>query len=173
MVVPKAGTWEAAILPEDAVRLGNRQALWERAIAMTTQRNPDLLVKEGALVRPGGATAAVPPGGSYRCRAIKLGTENLGGIAYGWFTCVVFAQDGQSWLVKQTGSQRQAGRIFPDGTFLGGLALGEETGTVGYGAITERNIVGAFERLGEGHFRLIQPDPYYESLTDILELRAR
>ncbi len=114
----------------------------------------------------------MPEEGNYKCRTIKLGIEGLGGIAYGWFRCIVFAQDGQTWLVKQTGSQRQSGRIFPDGTFLGGLALGDDTGSVGYGAITERNVVGVIERLGKGNYRLVQPEPYYESVLDILEMRA-
>ncbi len=39
LVVPAAGTWEAAILPEDAVRLGNRAATWERALTITAAGN--------------------------------------------------------------------------------------------------------------------------------------
>lgn len=172
-VVPNVDSWEEAILPEDTVRLGRRAATWARALEITETLSPDVLPAGGAALIPGNATAAVPADGTYRCRTIKLGVESLGGVAYGWFRCRVFTEaDGKTWLVKDTGSQRQTGRIFADGTFLGGLVLGDEEGSIGYGAITERNVVGVMERLSDGRYRLVQPEPVYESMLDILELKA-
>ena len=172
LAVPEAEDWSDIIAPEDAVKLGARAGTWERALALTAQENPQLLAAEGALLRPGGAEEAVPPVGTYDCRTIKLGVQGLGGIAYDPFRCRVFMQDGQTWLVKEAGSQRQSGRIFPDGTFLGGLALGEEQGSIAYGALDDRDVVGVVERMEDGRYRLIQPQPEYESQLDILERRA-
>jgi|TARA_R100000501_G_scaffold17911_1_gene34622 hypothetical protein len=171
-VVPKAGTWQAVILPEDRQRLENLDSTWQRALEVTAYANADLVAQEGALLQPGEARRAVPEIGTYRCRTIKLGMEQLGGIAYDWFRCRVFDDEGQVWVVKETGSQRQTGRIFADGVFLGGTLLGEEQGGIAYGAITDRNVVAVVERLGQGHYRLVQPQPYYESALDILELKA-
>lgn len=169
LAVLNAKDWSDVIAPQDAVKLGARAGTWERALALTVQQNPQLLAEEGALVRPGGEPA-VPPVGTYDCRTIKLGMEMLGGIAYEPFRCCVFMQDGQSWLVKETGSQRHSGRIFSDGTFLGGLALGKEQGSIAYGSLEERDVVGVVERLPDGRYRLVQPEPQYESQLDILEL---
>ena len=162
--------WSDVITPEDAIRLGNRRASWGRALAATRATAPDLVAAEGALMVPGVGTLAVPPTGTYACRTIKLGVEGLGGIAYQPFRCVVFDDGGARWLVKETGSQRQSGRIWPDGTFLGALALGEEEGRIAYGSLRDRDIVGVVERLDDGRYRLVQPQPRYESQLDILEL---
>ena len=162
--------WSDVISPEDAIRLGNRRVIWDRALAATRAAAPDLVAAEGALLVPGAGALAVPPSGTYVCRTIKLGVEGLGGIAYQPFRCIVFDEGGARWLVKETGSQRQSGRIWPDGTFLGGLALGEEEGRIAYGSLRDRDVVGVVERLDDGRYRLVQPQPRYESQLDILEL---
>ncbi|MBV7257862.1 DUF4893 domain-containing protein [Pacificimonas sp. WHA3] len=173
LMVPGADSWEAAILPEDAVRLGNRANIWRDALALTAAANPGLIAREGAILQQGGASDAVPASGDYRCRTIKLGVEALGGIAYDWFRCRVDDVDGQTWLVKETGSQRQSGRVFGGGVFLGGFALGDESGAVAYRALADRNVVGMLEMLSAGHYRLVQPQPAHESMLDILEMKAR
>lgn len=170
-VLPAADDWEAVILPEDRERLARTEDYWTGALAIAARKEPALAAREGRVIRPGNAMTAVPVTGAYRCRTIKLGGR-LGAVAYNYFRCRIFDDSGQRWLVKETGSQRQSGRIFDDGVFLGGMALGDEQGAVGYGAITDRNVVGRFERLDEGHYRLVQPGPYYESALDILELKT-
>ncbi len=77
-------------------------------------------------------------------------------------------------LTKLTGSQRQAGTLYPDSArrmiLLGTLALGDETMQRPYGVDPERDIVGAVERIGPHRWRLVMPYPRYESLVDVLEL---
>lgn len=167
---PWATDWQTRISPSDLARLNGETDAWAEAVRAAERLEPARMQAEGALVRPDAGPRAAPPPGRYRCRTIKLGGEFLGFVAYPYFDCVVFEDEDRLWLVKETGSQRQSGEIFADGTFLGGLALGTERGRVGYGTLEERNVVGRFEDLGAGRYRLVQPRPVNESVLDILEL---
>jgi hypothetical protein len=53
---------------------------------------------------------------------------------------------------------------------LGTLVLGDETRAMQYGRDTDRDVAGYVERIGPNRWRLIQPYPHFESLTDVLEL---
>ena len=67
-------------------------------------------------------------------------------------------------IVKQTGSQRPAGRLWEDDDptrliFLGSLALGDETAPLGYGDDPKRDMAGVLERIGPFKWRLVIPWP--------------
>jgi hypothetical protein len=78
-------------------------------------------------------------------------------------------------IVKQTGTQRPAGRLYADTNdkqliFLGTLALGTEDAPLPYGERADRNMAGIMERVGPFRFRLVVPWPRYESKLDVIEL---
>jgi len=133
---------------------------------------------EGALLDP---DAALPspaiPNGMYRCRVIKLGARgpgNLDFISYPGFSCRVRPDRTLQRLGKLSGSQRYVGLIFPGdavrNVFLGTLALGDETRALQYGQDEQRNVAGYIERIGPNRWRLIMPEPHFESRTDVMEL---
>ncbi len=78
-------------------------------------------------------------------------------------------------IVKQTGSQRPAGRLWADDeptrlVFLGSLALGDETAPLAYGDDPKRNMAGVLERIGPFKWRLVIPWPQSASKLDVFEL---
>ncbi len=89
---------------------------------------------EGTLLEPRAALARpAPTPGSYNCRLIKLGKATASAVAFERFKpffCYVEVEGDLLTIVKQTGSQRPAGRLWEDDRpdrliFLGSLALGE------------------------------------------------
>lgn len=136
------------------------------------------IAREGALLDPD----AAQPGpaileGMYRCRVIKLGAKdqgNLDFVTYPPFTCRVHAQRTLQRLTKLSGSQRYVGLIFPGDAirniFLGTLVLGDETRAMQYGQDQQRDVVGYVERIGPNRWRLVMPEPYFESRLDVMEL---
>src|SRR3546814_6926024 len=64
-------------------------------------------------------------------------------IAYKGFACHVEAEEGRLWIVKQTGSQRPSGRIWPERDdrqiFLGAMELGDEKEPPAYGDDPDRS----------------------------------
>ncbi|MCJ8191657.1 DUF4893 domain-containing protein [Sphingomicrobium aestuariivivum] len=128
--------------------------------------DPDLLLGLGPV-----------PEGDFRCRTIKLGTQGGGTLAYvdyPWFDCRIRPEEDLFGLAKLTGSQRPVGLLFPDDAyrqvFLGTLVLGDEDRAMRYGADPQRDMIGALQRIGDNHYRLIIPEPRYESRLDIIEL---
>ena len=91
------------------------------------------------------------------------------------FFCYVEVEDELLTIVKQTGSQRPAGRLWPDDeptrlSFLGSLALGDETVPLAYGDDPKRNMAGVFQRIGPFRWRLVIPWPQSTSKLDVFEL---
>jgi hypothetical protein len=128
----------------------------------------------GALLQPDAALDdPALPEGRYKCRVTKLGARTDGMLPYIQYPAFDCAVTGNR-LVKLSGSQRQAGTIYPDTArrmvFLGTLTLGDETMQRPYGVDPERDIVGTVERIGPSRWRLVMPYPRYESLVDVLEL---
>lgn len=138
------------------------------------------IAREGALLDPDAAQAsAAIPNGNYRCRVIKLGSAgpgNLDFIAYPAFTCLVRPDHQVQRLAKLSGSQRYVGLIFPGdairSVFLGTLVLGDERRALQYGQDEQRDVAGHVERIGPGRWRLVMPQPHFESRLDVLELVA-
>src|SRR3546814_9488514 len=88
--------------------------------------------------------------------------------------CHGAAEGGLIPIVKQPGSQRPAGRLYPENDermiFLGTLALGNEDEPLAYGEDPERDMVGVMERVAPFRYRLVVPWPRIESKLDVFEL---
>jgi len=178
--MPAADTgWRAVATSSDRERLRNWRTSWVEALtAAESAGHGAEISKAGALFLP---DAAIPgpgiPAGDYRCKTTKLGAKQFGlldYVAYDFFECRVTADAQGLRLEKRTGSQRQAGRIYPDTdrrqVFLGTLLLGDETRPFRYGTDATRNVAGHIERVGPDRWRLVMPSPAFESLVDVLEI---
>ncbi len=174
--------WREVASTEDASRLGRLDQAWRLARAEAEDKGfADEVEALGPLVDPnaGLASQLQPPPGSYRCRAIKLGSNSPGGLgylAYPWFRCTVeLTSGGDLILTKTTGSQRTRGLLYPDSerrlVFIGAQAWGmDETGWPTYGQMPERDQIGVLERIGPERWRLVIPWPRVDSKLEILEL---
>ena len=105
------------------------------ALAEARKTNPNDVRREGELLMPRSALPRpTPTPGSYNCRLIKLGKAGAKGRTFESFKpffCYVEVENDLLTIVKQTGSQRPAGRLWEDDDakrmiFLGSLALGDE-----------------------------------------------
>lgn len=175
--------WTAAyrqvISENDRVRLRDWRKTFESALddARKAGHAQDI-VREGALLDPDAALGGPAiPNGMYRCRVIKLGTQ-LGGllpyVSSGGFTCRVKAEHELQRLGKLSGTQRYVGLIFPGdairNVFLGTLVLGDERRALQYGQDQKRDVAGYVERIGPARWRLVMPQPHFESRLDVMEL---
>lgn len=172
--------WRGVITPADRDRYQRRAAAWSLALEQA-KRQPGSgdLASLGALIDPdAGRPGVAPAPGAYRCRTVKLGSQGdeggLGYVVYGWFGCRIEQTAAGLKLVKQTGSQRPAGLLFPENDremiFLGSMALASEPSARSYGQRPERDMVGVLERIGDQRWRLVTPWPAAESNLDLLEL---
>ena len=117
------------------------------------------------------------PDGMYSCRVIKLGAKDSGGldyVTYPPFTCRLRAQRTLQRLTKLSGSQRYVGLVFPGdairNVFLGTLVLGDEQRALQYRQDEARDVAGYVERIGPNRWRLVMPQPHFESRLDVMEL---
>ncbi len=175
-------SWRDVASTEDAGRLGRLEQAWRLARAEAEDKGFAAEVEAlGPLVDPnaGQAGRLQPPPGTYRCRAIKLGSNGPGGLgylAYPFFRCTVeLTPGGDLILTKVTGSQRTRGLLYPDTdrrlVFIGAEAWGaQETAFPRYGEQDVRDQVGVFERIGSSRWRLVIPWPKVDSKIEILEL---
>lgn len=153
--------WSSGL--EEARRAGFREAVRAEGILL----DPDI-----SLPRP------APTPGSYSCRLVRLGRENGKGPAFQKFKpffCYVQVEGDLFTIVKQTGSQRPAGRLWEDDIsnrliFLGTLALGNEEEARAYGDDPRRDMAGIFERIGPFRWRLVIPYPLNGARLDVFEL---
>ena len=176
----RADAWKRIAKPEDTDRLGRLPAAWEAGLADAQadgfRRD---LAAEGDLLRPDAALARpAPTPGSYQCRMVRLGRAAPKGRAYEKFKpffCYVEVEGDLLTIVKQTGSQRPAGRLWEDDepsrlVFLGSLALGSEEQPKAYGDDPARDMAGVLERIGPFRWRLVIPRPRAGSKLDVFEL---
>lgn len=178
----EASGWRGIASAADAANLGRLDEAWRLARAEAEDKGFASQVEAlGPLVDPnaGQAGRLQPSPGTYRCRTVKLGAKAEGGlayVAYPFFRCTVeLTPGGDLILVKTTGSQRTRGLLYPDTdrrlVFIGAQAWGaDETGFPAYGAQSERDQVGVFERIGPERWRMVVPWPRVESKLEILEL---
>lgn len=176
---PVADGWDAIISSEDRERLESIIDAWDLGLAVASQASfSSAIDREGVLLDPAGALdRVVPTPGSYRCRLVKLGAAEPGDpefIAYQPFFCYIEAEDENFTIVKQTGTQRPAGRLYAhdDRTlvYLGSLALGNEREPLAYGDDSSRDMAGHFERIGPFRWRLVIPFPRSGGTLDVFEL---
>jgi hypothetical protein len=170
--------WRSVATPADRARIRGWWASWEKALAAARAGGDGGAIDaDAALFAPGGAlpNPHLPPG-DYRCRTVKLGTRGGGAgyVAYPWFHCRVAAEQGLFSLTKLDGSQRPMGLLFDDNArrqiFLGTLMLGAETVPINYGDDPLRDMAGMVERIGATRWRLVLPEPAFESLLDVIEI---
>jgi hypothetical protein len=176
----KSDIWKQVATPADEDRLNRIAQAWSSALAdvrrstasAELRREGDLLKPDSALSRP------APTPGSYNCRLIKLGKATAKSKAYESFKpffCYVEVEGELLTIVKQTGSQRPAGRLWEDDDpnrliFLGSLALGSEDQPLAYGDDPKRDMAGVLQRIGPFKWRLVIPWPQSTSKLDVFEL---
>ena len=170
--------WRRIATDDDRLRLRDWRKTFIAAIAQSRAAGHGAEIDaEGPLLQPDGALGGGLPNGDYDCRVIKVGARAAGFmeyIAYPGFRCRVQAERGLQGLAKLTGSQRPIGLIFPDSdsrsVFLGTLVLGDEPRAMQYGRDPDRDIAGWVERIADKRWRLMVPEPRFESKMDIYEL---
>lgn len=175
----KSDAWKSIATAADKDRLARLGLAWQGALDDSKKTNAADVRREGRLLLPrSGLPRPEPTPGSYNCRLIKLGKAIPKSRAYETFKpffCYVEVEDDLLTIVKQTGSQRPAGRLWADDdptrlVFLGSLALGDETTPVGYGDDPKRDMAGTLERIGPFRWRLVIPWPQSTSKLDVFEL---
>ena len=175
----KSEAWKAVATAQDQDRIARLGLAWQEALADAGKTNAADIRREGKLLLPRSALPRpAPTPGSYNCRLIKLGKAAPASKAYESFKpffCYVEVEDDLLTIVKQTGSQRPAGRLWEDDdptrlVFLGSLALGNEDQPLAYGDDPKRNMAGVLERIGPFRWRLVIPWPQSTSKLDVFEL---
>ncbi len=176
----KADIWQGVASTADLNRIRRVATGWSSGLAEARARSfADEVRAEGKLLNPDAAQARpAPTPGSYSCRLIRLGRENGKGPAFQRFKpffCYVQVEGALFTIVKQTGSQRPAGRLWEDDNpnrliFLGTLALGSEEEARAYGDNHRRDMAGVFERIAPFIWRLVIPYPQNGAQLDVFEL---
>jgi hypothetical protein len=178
MLPQETRDWRVIASSKDRERLRDWRRTFVRAIAAARPRNGAEIDREGALLQPDAALGPPTiPEGNFRCRVIKVGAKQPGlldYISYPAFSCRITPENGLQKFRKLSGSQRQVGIIFPGDplrqVFLGTIALGDELGALRYGIDQDRNVAGYVERIGPNRWRLLMPQPQFESQLDVMEL---
>jgi hypothetical protein len=165
---------------DDADRIRRLGSAWLAALAEARLAGfRSEVAREGELLRPSaGLPRPQPTPGSYECRLLRLGRYTRKTAAFERFKpffCYVEVDGDQLTIVKQTGSQRPAGRLWDDDVqtrmiFLGSMALGSEDQPLAYGDNPARNMAGVLERVGPFRWRLVIPFPRGQSKLDVFEL---
>jgi len=175
----KSDVWKRVATDADEDRIARLGLAWQEALAEARRGYADDVRREGALLRPRASLPRpAPTPGSYNCRLIKLGKATAKSRAYESFKpffCYVEVEGDLLTIVKQTGSQRPAGRLWEDDDperliFLGSLALGDEQQPLAYGDDPKRDMAGVLDRIGPFKWRLVIPWPQSTSKLDVFEL---
>ena len=175
----KSVAWKAVATAADQDRLARLGLAWQEALGEAKKTNPGDVSREGKLLLPRSALPRpAPTPGSYNCRLIALGKATAKGKAFESFKpffCYVEVEGDQMTIVKQTGSQRPAGRLWEDDDanrliFLGSLALGDEKEPLAYGQDPSRDTAGVFERIAPFRWRLVIPWPSSGAKIEVFEL---
>jgi Domain of unknown function (DUF4893) len=179
-LIPRyTNAYKEVISENDRVRLRDwRQTFVGALDAARKTGHQANITTEGALLDPDAALAGPAiPNGIYRCRVVKLGAKDPGNLdyaAYGPFTCRVRPERALQRLAKLSGPQRYVGLIFPGdplrNVFLGTLVFADENRALQYGQDELRDVAGYVERIGPNRWRLIMPQPHFESRLDVMEL---
>ena len=179
-MIPRWTTaWREAMTANDEKRLRDWRKSFTAALAAARKSGHSAeIAAEGPLLDPDAALGPPPiPNGSYRCRVIKLGAKSQGMldyVAYPAFPCRIAPERGIQSFTKLGGSQRIVGLVFSGDAMrqvlLGTLALGDEQRAMQYGQDETRDVAGFIERIGPNRWRLVMPEPHFESRLDVMEL---
>ena len=176
----KSDVWTGIATDADESRLSRLGLAWQEGLQEARRTSEKEVAAEGALLNPRAALPRpAPTPGSYYCRLVKLGKADGKGPAFERFKpffCYVEVEGDLLTIVKQTGSQRPAGRLWEDDKpdrliFLGSLALGDEQQPVAYAEDPKRDMAGVLERIGPFRWRLVIPWPQNSSKLDVFELK--
>ncbi len=176
----RADIWQGIASPADLLRIRRVATAWLGGLTEARAGGArDEIRAEGKLLEPdAGLARPAPTPGSYSCRLITLGRVGGKGPAFQKFKpffCYVQVEGSLFTIVKQTGSQRPAGRLWDDDIpnrliFLGTLALGSEEEARAYGEDPKRDMAGIFERVKPFVWRLVIPYPRDGAKLDVFEL---
>lgn len=176
----KAELWQEIASSEDATRIRRVGTAWSNGLSEARSAGFASDIRaEGKLLDPNAAQPKpAPTPGSYSCRMIRLGKERPRGPAFQKFKpffCYVGVEGDLFTIVKQTGSQRPAGRLWEDDSptqlvFLGTLALGNEEEARAYGEDPKRDMAGVLERFAPFKWRLVIPFTQSGARIDVFEL---
>jgi hypothetical protein len=175
----KSDIWRQVATDQDRVRIDRVGLAWQEVLGDARKRFAGEIRAEGDLLEPRAALPRpAPTPGSYNCRMVRLGRN--GGRAptferFKPFFCYVEVEDELLTIVKQTGSERPAGRLWEDDRgdrliFLGSLALGNEDQPLAYGDDPKRDMAGVLERIAPFRWRLVIPAPQGAPRIDVFEL---
>jgi hypothetical protein len=179
---PDEQSWRPVATSDDRGRVREWRTAFTRGLAAARQAgHAEDIALEGALLEPDAALLEVtPPPGDYRCRVTKLGAQGSGllaFVAYPAFNCRISANAEGLTFAKLDGSQRPIGHLYPESerrmVFLGTLQLGDERGVHPYGRDKDRDMAGLLERVSEQRWRILFPNPRFESFVDVMELIPR
>ncbi len=171
--------WRTTITDADQNRLQDWRSAFSKALdKANVAGHAASIAREGALLEPDARLPNVDPNpGAYRCRVIKLGGKGalMGDyVVYPAAPCTISDEGEILGFSKLSGNQRPVGLLFPMDAdrmiFLGTVIIGDEVRALDYGRDSNRDMVGAFERIGERRWRLILPKPKFESMMDVIEL---
>jgi len=175
----KSHAWLGVATVADQSRLARIGLAWQSALADARRADRRAVEAEGVLLEPRAALPRpAPTPGSYNCRLVKLGkaTARAPGIEkFKPFFCYVEVEGALLTIVKQTGTERPAGRLWEDDradrlVYLGSLAMGEREKAIAYGDDPKRDMAGVVERIGPFRWRLVIPWPQSASKLDVFEL---
>jgi len=175
----RGDVWQGIATEADKQRISRLGLAWQEALQEGQRGFSREVEAEGPLLRPRAALPRpAPTPGSYNCRLVKLGKATAKAVAFERFKpffCYVEVEGDLLTIVKQTGSQRPAGRLWEDDrpdrlVFLGSLALGDEEQPVAYGEDPKRDMAGVLERIAPFKWRLVIPWPQSSSKLDVFEL---
>jgi len=179
-VVSRSDAWTGIANVADRNRINRTALAWQAGLAEANARGfRDEVRGEGKLLVSGGGLARpAPTPGSYSCRLVTLGRSAKRGPAFVKFKpffCYVDVERELFTIVKQTGSERPAGRLWGDQIptrliFLGSLALGNEEEARAYGDDPRRDVAGVFERIAPFVWRLVIPFPQDGTKLQVFEL---
>ncbi len=179
-IVAKNDGWFGVASLADRDRINRTALAWQTGLAEARERGfRDEIRSEGKLLVSGDALARpAPTPGSYSCRLVTLGRSVKRGPAFEKFKpffCYIDLDGELFTIVKQTGSKRPAGHLWPDELptrliFLGSLALFNVEEARAYGADPRRDVAGVFERIAPFVWRLVIPFAQDGTKLQIFEL---
>lgn len=176
----RADIWLAKANAADIYRIRRIATGWSSGLAEArTAGFGNDMKAEGKLLEPdAGLPRPAPTPGIYNCRMLKLGREKPKALAFEKFKpffCHVGVDRNMFTIIKLTGSQRPAGRMWDDDDpnrliFLGSLGLGNEDEVLNYGDDPKRDMAGVFQRIGNFRWRLVIPYPQLGAKLLVFEL---
>lgn len=178
---PEVEAWRGVATPADTQSLEALPAAWEEALGEVRRRYRRALAAEGGLLVPDTRLPrAAPAPGTYRCRAIRLGTRAARippwSVSKSGF-CYVGVSGDQLSFASEIPGTRIGGYLFDvkEGdnlVFLGATVPARTKTAPPYGANEALDWAGLLERTDEFHYRLTLPRRTGDNRLIVIELIA-